>query len=213
MKLGASPLSAQLLWVIKADQQSMSWHVFSSLWNFSSSDATIQLRLLFSPQLAFRRLAVVHHSAQKCNLPLRVHPASGYPECLLQMSSLSLFFFLDPLPILHQVNIGLLMASGFCSPWSLLALFSPLLRFSPAVKLTLWVSWQDKCFVNSRPTSEFHATTFRKSPLAMRQSATWRYINYTHGHLERVLTGWRSSDCTNPHKDGCYLKPASYLAH
>lgn len=31
MKLGASPLSAQWLWLIKADQQSMSWRVFSSL--------------------------------------------------------------------------------------------------------------------------------------------------------------------------------------
>lgn len=123
------------------------------------------------------------------------------------------FFFFNLLQDRYRVNIGLLMASGFCSPWPLLALFSPLLRFSPAVQLTLWVSWQDKCFVNSRPTLEFHATTFQKTPLAMRRSATWRYINYTHGHLERVVTGWRSSECTYPHKDGCYLKPGSYLAH
>lgn len=27
------------------------------------------------------------------------------------------------------------------------------------------------------------------------------------------MTGWRSSDCMYPHKDGCYLKPDSYLAH
>lgn len=56
IKLGVYPLSAQRLWLIKADQRSMSWPVFSNLlWKVSSSDATFQWRLLFSPRSAFGR--------------------------------------------------------------------------------------------------------------------------------------------------------------
>lgn len=48
MKLGGDPLSAWRLWLIKADQHSMSWQVFSSLlWKFSTPDAALQLPPLF----------------------------------------------------------------------------------------------------------------------------------------------------------------------
>lgn len=138
MKLGACPLSARRLWFIKGDQQSMSWLVFSSLlWKkCPSTDATFQLCLLSSPQLAFRRLAVVQHSAQKCDLR----------STSIKLEATQNVSFISPahrsfLTVNHKhVNIGLILASGFCLKWPLPVLFPPLLHFPSPDQLHLWVS-------------------------------------------------------------------------
>lgn len=136
MKLGGDLLSAWRLWLIKADQQSMSWHVFSSLpMKLSSPDATFQLCLLFfcnwplGDWLWYRTL-LRNVTYVRVSSSFRQHRRS-----LAHVLPIALFFNLSITITIKQTSV--------CS-WPLVSgLYQhspPLLHFPPPDQLTLWVS-------------------------------------------------------------------------
>lgn len=131
MEWGPSPRLAPWLELIEADQQSASWHVFlKSPLELFFPGCHISIAPAVFSTVGLSEIGS-GTSLRSETWPSALGPSSfglrGMSPAHVQ--PIALFCF-NLVPNRNQVNMGLLMASGFRSQRSLLALFSPLLRFS-----------------------------------------------------------------------------------